>query len=232
MIRLGLLFICLTLAGCKSRTSPQAESSLEAVGKRQGQLRGYLEIEEHFRQRLIAPEEAKSFTLDFMVDSYSGTSNDERLIGGNLRFLGIVVGDGFKRHYENIDPNAINMMLWYSGVNNLVRAVIGNCRDSIKPSPGDSFSSSTSYGYSYLPQMNKNLCEHLARIYHLTTPPSDDALLKLWEMLMPYDVPEAEYIAWANFVKSEPNLIQATRYNYLHAMLVSMLFNPYFLLEP
>lgn len=205
-LKLAVLVIALTLTGCKSpRDSASSDlDGVQVLGGQLGQFKGIKAVSQIMSSRLMSDE---NFDLLGGVSSNQSFRQLENILGG---FEGV----GIKNKFINGTPNALNMLLWRSVVNNFVSEL----------------TSSTCFQKFLLNEKAKKILG-LCRVGNQTVAwPGEPK--RIWDLVMQQDAPESEYRAWEIWIKSsEFNQAYKTPQEKVLAALNGMFLNPYFLLE-
>ncbi len=126
--------------------------------------------------------------------------------------VGTWSGFGAEHHFQNGQPNAINMVLLRLAFSGFAKSLASSCKS---------------------PQIlvNERFYDTLEAL--CTWPSdqarSDDILTAFWLSMMGYDAPQSEYTAWRDFVRA--TYAKKTAKETIEAMTLALMLNPYFLLE-
>lgn len=211
------LALPLLLATACSPELPDPGSRLAAGGTRIGHYRGVDAVSSHMRSLLIAPEDAALFNFRQIVDGRN--SGPDRL--SNL--LGSFSSGTAEETMQNDNPNGLNAMLWKLNLKKFAGLLAKICaepeRSSITIETKDI-------------RLHPRLLPLLEGVCTADATALPDAASELWYGTMGFDAPEAEFIAWQEFVSREASAFAALPpAERLELILMAIFFNPYFLLE-
>ncbi len=217
-LRLVVVTIATVLvAGCgikpKGKTDKPLVNNKPVNYELIGGFRGYLVTNQVIKDRVI--QEGIPFEL---AGYFELKENQEENIFSditpNLRsLLGINEGNGVNSGYKNNQPNSINMLLWYIALSGLATDMADTCDD-----------------HSNL--FNQKTDDILAKLctWPEAESKSDKTLQELWQLLMDYDATNEEFLVWRAYVQSD-EFSKNTKKEAILNMVVSILYNPYFLLK-
>jgi hypothetical protein len=178
-------------------------------------LRGYTTINRLLKERVVQPD-------GFELGQYLGEAESvaEPAQGRLLSLLGTYVGAGTDAQFQNGQPNSMNMILWYILLDHLADGVAANC-------PG------AHPGAAARVRLRPRFAEALRRVCAWPSPDAKtpEALRGLWLELTAFDAPDQEFEAWRGFFVSSPDYVRAPASRAVSALVLSALFNPYFLLR-
>jgi hypothetical protein len=207
------LGLCLTLiTSCKAPLD-DSSSDLEGAqvaGNQLGQLKGLKSISSILASRLMND-------LDFSLRSSVYKNRDyaevEPLLGG---FEGV----GIKNKFSNGIPNALNMFLWSTILQNFAEEVAStSCQSSF------TLNKQASKIIGYCTDSNTSVSKK-------EKPTWESNPKELWTLVMQEDAPNTEYQVWAQWITSrEFNEVYKSSQDRLKAGLSGIVLNPYFLLE-
>lgn len=185
-------------------------SDFAAENETIGELRGYAEINQLIKQRVMAQ------TAQFDVSRYLGDANS--FGGGLIDLLGVSVGVGVDAGFRNGIPNAVNMVLY--------RMIADGVGDRLAQACAASDHNQEEWtGLSAGVQENLNvLCG-----WPSSSAMSETTLNQFWMALMSFDAPPSERDLWRDFFVS--SYVGQTAAETIKAMSVAILINPYFLLK-
>jgi hypothetical protein len=169
-------------------SAPRTHSNGNAVGE----FKGYQAVNAAIAERWFEPG-----TYGFQLSQFFG----DDYTNGLASLLG-----GFQNgEFRNGAPNALNMMLWYIGMNGLASAVEKSVCVEHKKAVGMWSLNERAY------QVMSAAC----------APAGEQALMDVWLTTVSYDAPRAEFEQWRDGLDGQP----------LAARLTGALLDPYFLLE-
>ena len=171
------------------------------------ELKGYVETNQALRERIF--DQGGQYEVgDFIGVRYSDFENNLLDILGTYKSSGVTLG------FKNGQPNSLNILVWKMMFSQLSDKISGLCIG------GDS----TNFSVDFSTQMT-GLCKWPA-----ATARSEESLKTFWTILMGYDAPEEEFLAFRDFFLSD-QWSQARPNDVVWAMSYSILMNPYFLLR-
>ena len=175
--------------------------------------RGYTEV-----NRLILERVAQ--TNGFQIGQYLNETAQEPSVGDLLSLLGTYVGSDTSDSYRNGTPDSVSMLLWYIALNKLSIDIAAYCNPNFIPKGLHPLVIQDQFQAALKP-----VCAWPA-----STAQNDAVLFGLWSALVGYDAPPEEFQAWKNFFLQEPSYQTAPISTVISNMVLSALFNPYFLL--
>jgi hypothetical protein len=183
-----------------------------AVNDAVADFRGFLVVDGILTQRLMA--DGGRFFLGTYLDSYRFDD-----LYGLPQLLGYDVGGGVRAGFRNGKANAINMVLWHLTLTSLAADVARHCR-------GDAPVGTASVALK--PRFLETLQPLCA--WPAAGARSTAALVQLWQGVLSYDAPRAEFEAFKDFFQG-PTYAQADGEDAVAAMMTAMLLNPHFLVR-
>jgi hypothetical protein len=168
-------------------------------------FKGYDALNSLVRDRLIAPGKA------YDVGSYLGSSQLESL-------LGTYQSNGLNQLFVNGSPNVLNMVLYHLALSGLAGDIGGLCGQP-------STSALAGYVSADFQAALTPLCAWPA-----PSAKTGDVLLGFYTAVMSFDAPPEEYQAWSQFFLG-PDFSARTAKDTVTAMSLTLLLNPYFLLQ-
>jgi hypothetical protein len=208
------LFVVLPIACSRVEQS----SDVKFGGNRVGEYRGYVEINQTLRTRLL---ESGTASYWFSLGRYIGENSDR--FDGLPVLLGGFSGEATNNDFRNGNPNAMNMLLWQIALSGLAGDVAGSCGTNNNPLK-------LGFAYKYNDQFAARLKKLCA--WPAVEAKTEDNLLKLWLSVMSFDAPKQEYEAWRDFfLASSSPFANSPSKDAVKAMMRAMLLSPYFLLE-
>lgn len=176
-----------------------------------GEFRGYDATESMLRERVINDDAFVIISLfQFAQDPYDFNS----LLG---TYDGFTINPGT---IQNGVPNAFNMILWHTIMNNLAHRMGRECDRG-----GTTGSKITLH--AHISESLKQLCA-----WPLPSAKNADLYETLFNDISMFDIPAKEFDAWyAHFVASG-NFDHLTGDKFIHTIMYPLLMNPYFLLQP
>ena len=135
------------------------------------------------------------------------------------KLLGYHAGDGIDDGFRNGDPNPTNMALWNLGFSSLA-SWFGQVCDERQPED-EIFKEIQTDVVSAM----KAFCAWPAEGSR-----NNENLARLWEIVVGYDSPESEFVAWRDFLMSDEYSQESGKVVLEEALKMAWL-NPYFLLR-
>lgn len=133
--------------------------------------------------------------------------------------LGVYGGDGLHTDMKNAKPNGVNMLLWYLAIDGFANEVASLCGE---PLTRPAFAPSDLKGRAH--EVFSNLCS-----WPDASVRTEAHLRELWDLGMQADASEAEFLSWRDFLMGPE--FNETSGAAVHSMIVTMLYNPNFLLR-
>ncbi len=135
------------------------------------------------------------------------------------KLLGYYSGDGVEDGFRNGDPNPTNMALWNLGFTSLATWMSQVCDET---QPDDAV-------------FKELQADVVSSLQALCSWPADGArneanLARIWEILIGYETPESEYLAWTNYLLSNEYANEKGKVVLQEALTMAWL-NPHFLLR-
>lgn len=189
----------ITLAFLLSVTSPFAFAEA-------GKFRGHSFFDRVFSERTLTPGTPVSIG-DFIVTPGTYPGDLLSLLGGNT-----ANGPG-QIEFRNGEPNSVNMLLWYLGLDGISRKIGQNCLQR-----------TLAWEPSFQGKLLA-LCE-----WPSAQAKSETVMQSYWLALMGYDAPESEYQAWREFFL-QSSYANKPADEAVAAMSLAILYNPHFLLN-
>ncbi len=204
--------LLLSLVGC--RTLDNEASSVREAGLQVGGLRGSKAIETAIRDRVYSVANP-AFYLGKYVGDYS-TDGLMSLMGGYNANLG-------SSSLQNVDPNAVNMMLWRIAAAGAGKD-IGQMACAMAPASPEQ---AAVYLNVHFFAASKALC--------LSPNPTPEQRIKLlqnlWLAVMRYDAPKSEMDAWITEMAKPGGVLDGpVPMTVVASLMESILMNPYFLM--
>jgi hypothetical protein len=168
-------------------------------------FKGYLDVNQTLCRRLFEPGSK------FELGQYLGEGYSDRA-PNLLDLLGTYKGDDLASKFKNGTPNSANMLLWHFLLASFSRDVSRQCGPAKTMALRPSFSAAV-----------QKACTWPAPAAR-----SDETLENLWTLVMAYDAPQSEFLAWKEFVQTAAF---DSREDAVFAMLLTITYNPHFLLR-
>ncbi len=239
MIPLIAVFIMIFMVSCGSNSNPQKDTdhsgdpitqdgplpepaqkkSSEAAENRNlvtGGFRGYAATNGLVNERFFRAEKPLA------LGSYLEDTNPNDILASFkpklTDLLGTYEGDGLIHEMKNRMPNGVNLLLWYMAIDGLASDLSKTCLDE---------QGSLAFNQAEL------IPEAADLIKRLCSWPSPEVrqipiLRQLWDRGMQADAPESEFEEWSQFILG-PEFTEASA-TAVRNMVVTMLFNPHFLI--
>jgi hypothetical protein len=209
-----LISILLLSMGCSLKnTEDNSYSELKEIrGGRVGEFKGYealnLYIIDHFFD--LEVEVSRSFHLGVFIGAY-------RDLNGIATILGGFSGDGVENDFRNGKPNGMNTAVWKLAVKRFVYNLV-DCA-----SPDD-----RKRGHYKISRHLRDLIVKTCQWPQVEKP----YLTDLWTLLMGYQAPKSERDAWmALYLDVDSPFKEETGEDTLRAMIMTIMLNPYFMLN-
>jgi hypothetical protein len=195
----------------KHKPKNQEQTKLTDDGSGIAQFKGYEAINQIIRARMI--EEDGDFSLgDFLGDHFSP------FIQGLTDLLGVYSGTGTANEFRNGEPNAVNMLLWYTAFSRLSTLIAAQeCGQE---------------EVEYRIALNKEFKDAVDALCAWPDPSARNAenLTELWDYASRFDAPEVEKSAWQEFFLSK-EYADKSAIPAVADLLTAVFYNPYFLLR-
>lgn len=190
----------------REKESPAVESSENG-----SRLRGYVVINEMIAQRFLNTSE--DLGLGQYLDTIYTDSGLTSFGGSILDLLGGYSGSGYGSRFQNGEPNALNMLLWYLLLENFSQNLGQFCNGSFPLKLRESV---------------REVLQDLCQWPHLASP--DEVLARYWFLIMGFEAPVEELSAWQDLART-PQAKQWSREETIAHITLAILYNPYFLLR-
>jgi hypothetical protein len=216
MLKFAMVFTVLLslLAACKSR---ELQADLQSQGRPKGTLKGYYQIENLLKTKLIKRENRNSFILQTFLTGSISTSEGE--VADIARLLGIYEGVGDRNNPRNAIPNGMNTLLWYITLSKVAASIGENCHRET-----DDYEVGGEPADPHFVQNLQALCQ-----FDPAQPIDETKFRAVWNSVMDYGLPEEEYKAWNQYLMEQKK--RATKSEeFVAGVFLAMFFNPYFLL--
>lgn len=168
------------------------------------QFRGYVEINELLQERIVAG--------DFSLSRYLENGGSY----GLTSLLGTYSESDTNAKFRNGQPNSINMLLWYVALNGFAKDVALYVN-----------ANSGSPQFALRPEFAAALGPLAA--WPASSAQNETTMFKFWLAISDYDLPEEEFAPWRDFFLR--NYANRSAPDAISAMVISILYNPYFLLR-
>ena len=189
----------------REKESPAVESFEQG-----SRLRGYVVINEMIAQRFLNVDE--DLGLGQYLDAIYTDSGLISFGGSILDLLGGYSGGGYGSRFQNGEPNALNMLLWYLLLENFSQNLGQFCQGSFPLKLKES-----------VREVLQDLCQWPQR----QSP--DEVLARYWFLIMGFDAPVEELSAWQDLART-PQAKQWSAEEVIAHLTLAILYNPYFLL--
>ncbi|MGE3974168.1 MAG: hypothetical protein AB7F59_06555 [Bdellovibrionales bacterium] len=169
-------------------------------------FQGYQAINSTLLERLFVP--GSKFTFSRFVGSADLT-----------KLLGYHTGTGNEGGFRNGDPNPTNMVIWNLSLNSFAIWLSQACNETPVEDP-------------IFRQLDPDVLGSLKALcaWPQASSRNEANLLKVWMLFMQYDAPEAEYLAWKDFLMSA-EYARETGPLVIQEALSTLFLNPHFLLR-
>ena len=200
---LWIIVLCLSSA---CRTTSKDQSDLMVGGREVGGFKGLTTVEAILKGRLF--KDPNYFTM-------AGILDQSNMAGGLSDLLGAYNAANPKSKLENASPNAVNVLLWKILMTEVAKSLA-------------TFSCfSDTQLEMHFAEAAKHFCTE-----DIAASERSILLQRLWLAIMRYDAPRAEMDQWIDEIQKDDSIINnADRHFRLKNLYLSILMNPYFLLE-
>lgn len=206
--------LLLGLSSCNNQ-APLSSTTKAPHGNAIGGYKGYNAINADLNQRVFK-------NVDIIIFLQPSAPLQE--IGPLSSLLGSFSGQGSGNKFTNGTPNATNMLLWNLLMTNLAKHIGEQC-DHVR-------NKTTAYigGQAIeLQPIFKNILSFLCPMGKETNAPILDLSQTFWLQVMGYQASYDEYQAWLQYVSDNKEGLSGK--DRVEAMMLSLLMNPYYLLE-
>lgn len=174
-----------------------------------GEFRGHVAMDKVIKERILVPNDTslldlfKFNTWPYDFAELLGVYDEYTISTGQIR---------------NGTPNAFNMILWHTLMNNLSIVMSRECRPEVRGSH----------------ILQSNVAASVRELCKWPMPSAKNSYVyeNLFLDITFYDVPAEEFDVWYNHFVASGNYDHLTPEKFIQTIMYSLLMNPYFLLQP